>query len=464
MSALRIKNRNTPTFEVHQGDAFEVVRELRRKGTIVNMVCTSPPYWGLRDYKVEGQIGLEKTLAEYVHKMVRLFRLIKEILSEDGTVWLNLGDKYNSSNTHTGKADKVDWGIQRVLDAKGNAPGTTKELKPKDLCGIPWRVALALQDDGWYLRQDIIWNKPNCMPEAVDDRCTKAHEYIFLLSKNKDYFYDMDAIREPYDELSMSRYKYPFGGDKNKQLLKDGIRKPMIWMREYKGKAIKDYSSAKAQDPSDTKRRILESMNEGVGRNKRSVWTVHAAPFKGAHFATYPPKLIEPCILAGTSEFGHCPKCHKGWVRVVDKSQQDYSKAVFPFKQADKSKFFGPRADSGKNLPARKITYGGWRPSCECFGKLKKRFIGEVPTYDEEGNVNGSRLIYETVFKSRDGTMPPKVPGVVLDMFAGSFTTGIMAYKHKRSAIMIELNPEYIEIGKKRLRKFKEDFEGVLFK
>ena len=221
----------------------------------VNCIVTSPPYYGLRDYQVNDQIGLEQTPQEYVDNIVQVFRECRRILRDDGTAWLNLGDSYAGS----GKGRKVN---------------DIDDLKPKDLIGIPWMVAFALRDDGWYLRQDIIWHKPNPMPESVKDRCTKAHEYVFLLSKLPNYYYDYEAVLEPYSQNSRPS-------------------------EVYTGKATKDYSSALAQNPSDTKRRILESMANGNGRNRRSVWTVITSPYRGAHYATFPPKLIEPMILAG---------------------------------------------------------------------------------------------------------------------------------------------------------------------
>jgi DNA modification methylase len=162
----------------------------------VHCCVTSPPYWGLRDYGVTGQMGLEETPEEWVSKMVDVFQEVRRALRDDGTMWINVGDSYNSPNTHSGDSNKVNWGIKRVLEAKANIAGTTKTLKPKDLVGQPWRLAFALQADGWYLRSDIIWSKPNPMPESVKDRPTKAHEYLFLLSKNERYYYDSEAIRE----------------------------------------------------------------------------------------------------------------------------------------------------------------------------------------------------------------------------------------------------------------------------
>lgn len=255
----------------------------------VHTCVTSPPYFGLRDYGHDGQIGLEPTPDEFVAKLVEVFREVRRVLRDDGTLWLNLGDSYAAQRggTHQpaetlagGKGGKTEDG-ERVNRDRFDGYNPTRNataigLKHKDLIGIPWRVAFALQADGWYLRQDIIWHKPNPMPESVRDRCTKAHEYIFLLSKSQRYYFDAEAIKEP------SAY---FGKD---------ARSGMGNIR-YEGKRTEGDAAANGQQSFVT-------INET--RNKRSVWTVTTKPFKGAHFATFPPDLIEPCIKAGCPEGG----------------------------------------------------------------------------------------------------------------------------------------------------------------
>lgn len=216
------------------GDAYRVLARLPQES--VQCVVTSPPYWGLRDYKIYGQIGLEPTLPQFINKLVTIFREVRRILKKDGIFWLNIGDGYTSGNRGWRAPDK-----KNPARAMNTRPDTPEGLKPKDLIGIPWHLAFALQQDGWYLRTDIVWNKPNAMPESVKDRPTRSHEYIFMFTKSERYFYDYEAIKETTD---------------------DG-----------RGK-----------------------------RNKRSVWDVNTEPYKDAHFATFPPKLIEPCILAGTKK------------------------------------------------------------------------------------------------------------------------------------------------------------------
>ena len=253
---------------LYQGNCLDILPTLQDE--FVNCVVTSPPYYGLRDYNVEGQIGLEETPEEYIAKMVNVFREIWKVLRKDGTVWLNLGDSYvsNASSQVPQTKSHIGSGF-----AGSNRNGNTG-LKPKDLIGIPWRVALALQADGWWLRQDIIWHKPNPMPESVIDRCTKAHEYIFLLTKSPRYYYDAEAVKEPAGEK----------GNAN----------------SFRGGA---YCNGNINNNTMGKRIVTGNSKSLSGRrNKRSVWLVSTHSYKGAHFATFPPKLIETCILAG------CPK------------------------------------------------------------------------------------------------------------------------------------------------------------
>ncbi len=216
---------------IFEGDALTVLRRLKSKS--VRCAITSPPYWGLRTYGIDKQIGLEDTLTQFLNKLVSVFAEVKRILADDGTLWLNIGDGYTSGNRGYRAPDKKN--PARAMSVR---PDTPEGLKPKDLIGVPWRLAFALQNDGWYLRNDIVWHKPNAMPESVKDRPARSHEYIFMLTKSEKYFYDWQASREPADH--------------------------------------------------------------GGFRNRRSVWPVNTKPFVGAHFATFPPDLIRPCIQAST--------------------------------------------------------------------------------------------------------------------------------------------------------------------
>jgi len=254
------------------GDSLEVIKTLPDNS--INCCVTSPPYWGLRDYGVEGQFGLEKTPEEYVGKMVAVFREVRRVLKDDGTLWLNIGDSYASFRDGKATPDTTRGESTGTLVPKGSAKNrmastfTGTNIKHKDLIGIPWRVAFALQADGWYLRQDIIWHKPNPMPESVTDRCTKAHEYVFLMSKSAKYYYDAEAIAEVSAGLGETSIR--FGGNK--------------------------YGDS--DDPKHQTKSGNVYTDKGT-RNHRSVWTVATRPFKEAHFAVFPPDLIKPMILAG---------------------------------------------------------------------------------------------------------------------------------------------------------------------
>lgn len=289
------------------GDCRESMQQLIDQGTKVQMCVTSPPYFGLRDYGVSGQLGLEPTVDEYVENMVQVFRLVRELLHDDGTLWLNLGDSYAGSGrgmTRTGLNDGKNPKTKGLILPKQNA--AQSNLKPKDLIGIPWRVAFALQADGWYLRQDIIWHKPNPMPESITDRCTKAHEYIFLFSKSRKYYFDHLAIKEPVAESSLKRLAQNIDAQAGSGRVPDKTNGPM--------KAVISRSSRDNFKRTDSKRAAVHP-NQSMGthrveradseydlltRNKRSVWQVSTKPYKGAHFATFPIDLIEPCIRAGS--------------------------------------------------------------------------------------------------------------------------------------------------------------------
>lgn len=250
----------------------------------VHTVVTSPPYFGLRDYGCDGQLGLEPTPDEFVAALVEVFRSVRRVLRDDGTVWLNLGDSYSGSGKGVWNAsDDRKSAVKETYRPSVNPVKTETGLASKQLIGIPWRVAFALQADGWYLRQDIIWHKPNPMPESVRDRCTKAHEYIFLLSKSPKYYFDAEAMKEPISESTRKAY-----GDK--------------------GRARSENSRGAAAERNDYNPNAKGDSTFGFSadgkRNRRSVWTVTTKPFKGAHFATFPPDLIEPCVLAGCPEGG----------------------------------------------------------------------------------------------------------------------------------------------------------------
>ena len=287
---------------IYQGNVLDRLKGLKDRS--VQCVVTSPPYYGLRNYNIDGQLGLEDTPEEYVKNLVKVFREVRRVLKDDGTVWLNLGDSYASSPTgslgnNTGTI--ANGKGQATQDASlGRPTKIVSGLKPKDLVGIPWRAALALQADGWYLRQDIIWHKPNPMPESIKDRCTKAHEYIFLLSKSAKYFYDADAIKTPLKDESMRRLMQDIENQK-------GSGTPSKSNGNMKAVGGKDWQSNMAGSGLKIKghKGYFDKDGNpicGPMANRKSVWEINTQPYKGAHFATFPPKLPELCIKAGSSE------------------------------------------------------------------------------------------------------------------------------------------------------------------
>ena len=365
-------------WSIRQGNALERLREMPDES--VHCVVTSPPYWGLRDYGVDGAYGLEPTLDEYIERMVEVFREVWRVLRKDGCLWLNLGDAY-ASNPSNGRGGGSTLGGGRPHLSGANRDGAG--LKPKDLIGIPWRLAFALQADGWWLRSDIVWHKLNPMPESVRDRPTRAHEYVFLLTKSAKYFYDADAIRETQSEGTLERFK-------------DGRLHS----------TYKKVGGSARQKPDFTDSIPLGVMPDSK-RNARTVWSIATQGFPGAHFATFPEKLVEPCILAGTSEKGVCGKCGVPWERVVEvdgrrgASWHDHVDDIVD--------------GQSKSAPAPTInrTTTGWQPTCD---------------HDAE-----------------------PVPATALDPFCGSGTTGVVALRDGRSFIGIELNPEYVEMARQRI-------------
>ena len=350
----------------------------------VHCCVTSPPYWGLRDYGLpptswpdgwRGCLGLEPTPELYVEHIVECMREVKRVLRDDAALWLNLGDSF---------ADK-------------------------QLQGIPWRVAFALQADGWWLRSDIIWHKPNPMPESVRDRPTKSHEYMFLLSKSKRYYWDQEAVREP--NANPSRTNYTSGRGR------------------IDGDAFRCASGDNHRGLGATGRPIDEYA--GNGRNIRSVWTISTRPYSGAHFAVFPPDLVEPCIKAGSSERGCCPKCGAPWERVVEKeSTIDTGRLQYNRNIGQQQRQSVPRGvrkgDGGYDSPS--ITTTGWRPTCDCPG-----LDGDSPGSDCADDDNW-----------------PTVPCRVLDPFGGSGTVAQVAIEQGRVPVCCELNWDYIGLAQER--------------
>lgn len=274
------------------GDSLQVLKTMEDES--VNCVITSPPYYKLRDYGMDDQIGQEDTPEEYVEKIVNLFREVRRVLKNDGTLWINIGDSYAANRTYQGKET---MGTKGHIYSKGST--VPSGCKPKDLIGIPWMVALALRADGWYLRQDIIWQKTNCMPESVKDRCTRSHEYIFLLSKKPQYYFDAEAISEPISGSSTKRYL------QNLEAQKGSDRQPGKSNGSMKAVLPRFGGSKYGEDQKEENRtKSGDVFIPTLRRNKRDVWAISTAGFKGAHFATFPEALVKPCLLAGCPEGG----------------------------------------------------------------------------------------------------------------------------------------------------------------
>ena len=295
--------------KIEFGDCRDTMRRWAAEGIKAQTCVTSPPYFGLRDYGHPGQLGLEQTPEQYVAAMVEVFRCVWDVLADDGTLWLNIGDSY----ARTGGTDRKVSASAQV----GSTRNTMKQmsdrtskasalgLKDKDLIGIPWMLAFALRADGWFLRQDIIWHKPNPMPESVRDRCTKAHEYVFLLSKSDRYYFDHEAIKEPVAASTVARLSQPnlanqAGSDRVPGKTNGNMKAVRSKANSFKREGSKREQAIPGQAVGTHRPDRAESEYDLDTRNRRSVWTVATRPYKGAHFATFPPDLIEPCILAGS--------------------------------------------------------------------------------------------------------------------------------------------------------------------
>lgn len=393
---------------IHNEDCLTGLRKM--PGNSIDCCVTSPPYFGLRDYGHADQIGLEETSEQYVLKMVEVFTEVKRVLKKDGTLWLNLGDSYASNAKGSGGPS------EKQLSNSGSRYESRKfnhGLKEKDLMGIPWLVAFALRSSGWYLRQDIIWHKPNPMPESVTDRCTKSHEYIFLMSKSAKYYYDNEAIQTQLLDQSILRLTQNIkeqNGSNRVPGKTNGNMKAVGRPHGIVRDRLLDYDSKEKELRPNVNRGEYEFEKDLPGpdgfANKKSVWTVTTKPFSEAHFATFPEDLIVDCIKAGCPEFV-CNKCGKARIKEFE------------------TEFKGDSNKRGTwNQPGR-----GQSGLPNDAGITKKEFLGLTDCGCNAG------------FSA----------GIVLDPFMGAATTALVAAKLNRKYVGFELNAEYIKIAEKRL-------------
>ena len=458
---------------------------------------TSPPYWGLRDYGVEGMIGLEKTFSEHLNALLEIFTEVKRVLRDDGTLWLNYGDAYTGGTRGHG-----GYGGEKQKTNKGSMESMRFEawqffdLPKKSLMQMPARVAIALQEHGWTLRSEIIWHKPNPMPESATDRPTSAHEKIFLFVKTPRYFYDSEAVRTKMSDSTIERYgdnpeeiwrlpsfvndegrntDHKFSG-KRKQTVPVGWasnakykgqdarhkkrRKPTYNDKGHKRRPTREVSGIRDRDNYDP---LPPEARAEHGANLRNVWSVPVFGFSKAHFATFPPALIEPCIKAGTSERGCCPDCGAPWERILRKRVSFLSgsgKAGNPPKGKHAESCHSTSGEYDLRMgPVVQSATVGWRPTCDCYDD---RYRAENPPSKNarkrrQREMTPSR--WRRVRARPGGDDWPIKPCVVMDPFGGSGTTAMVAVKLKRDAQLIEISGKYAEMARDRI----EGEVGALF-
>lgn len=414
--------------KIIQGDSLETLNQLPDE--CIDCCITSPPYYGLRDYGVEGQMGSEESPEEFITSMVRVFSEVKRVLKNSGTCWINIGDSYSSGasgdNMQNRSVQAMAGNVQMPGDGDRKKNGSVYRkplkhdiIKPKDLIGIPWMLAFALRADGWYLRQDIIWHKPNSMPEPVKDRCTKSHEYIFMLSKSRNYYYDSFSIKEKVSEKTHERYADHKWANGNTVEKAHSFHQP----KENQNKArkmAKAGTGIKNNTSFDEAMAVMPDM-----RNKRSVWSVSTEVFPEAHFATYPQALILDCVKSGSSEHGCCSQCGAPYERILEPSASYAAVLGTGYHDHKEDGSRGMTQTNGTNIQNKMRDAGiggaeyeskGWKKTCSCE-------VVEIQ------------------------------PALVLDPFMGAGTTALVSRKLYRDFVGIELNPEYISIAERRLKK-----------
>ena len=388
-------------FTLHNGDAADVLARLPARS--VHMACTSPPFWGLRDYGTgDAGIGLEDTPEEWASALVRVFSELRRVLRDDGTLWVECGDSY------AGGSGKMDWAASGTPVRGGGRRKPVAGRKPKDVVGQPWMLAFALRADGWYLRSPIIWHKPNCMPESATDRPTVAHSYVFLLSKQPQYFYDQDAVREPYDSTAVA----PAFRRDSAHYLNNAHHPGSASDPDGRSATAKETHASHERSPNPD------------GRNSRSVWTIPTEKYSGDHYATWPQALVERMILAGTSEHGVCPECGSPWERVTEGGIVSGSMSGQSVRDPLGRGHSGHRTEEGK--PQGTMSREGWQ------ARTAKTTTGWAPGCDHDHD---------------------PVPAVILDPFMGAGTTALVARRLGRHSVGIELSEPYCAQAATRLQQ-----------
>lgn len=391
----------SPSWDVWEGDALDVLRTL--PDGVFQVCVTSPPYHGLRDYKEDGQIGLEGTIGEYVDRLRDVFCEVRRVLRDDGVLWLNLGDSYANDTKWGGSTGgKHATGLHGETGVGRGRVNTG--LPPKNLKGMPWRVAFALQDDGWILRSDCIWHKPNALPSSVRDRPYHDHEYVFMLAKSPKYHYDYEAVKVDAVEAGRVRKRktkdvYPSGADRENKGLHAVAKQDAVGNRQYTG----------------FNERHFDGSDASAKRGLRTVWSINPQPTREAHFATYPQALVERCLLAsGTTKT--CSRCGAPWKVLLERTQ---------------------------GVP--NLREAGWQAE-RCAGAIEGGTERVTLGFTTVRGVN--EVVGHVAACDCDAA---DVPCVVLDPFCGSGTTGIVAKRLGMRFLGIDLNPEYVEMAKRRI-------------
>lgn len=487
----------------------------------VNCIVTSPPYWNLRNYNVEGQLGLEKTPAEFIDKMVQVFREAWRVLRDDGTLWINIGDCYASKGKKRTRGQAtakstLQGGLDGQCASLSQQSKIVEGIKAKDLVGIPWMLAFALRADGWFLRQDIIWNKPNCMPESTTDRCTRSHEYIFMFSKNSRYYYDHEAIKTPAAESSISRWQQDIASQAGSDRQPGNMNGTMKAVGGPRNSEKQRGHVRRHNGFNDRWDHMTVEQQQSMGANKRSVWTVATAGFKEAHFATFPEELIIDPILAGCpARYFECDNCNRamylsgnnkseddtylqkmrGRVQSGGASPKPSQTVLFETVQLNMDcpaqdlyqgmvhNEYGIQANNGTgSSECFEVRLCDGTPPCngEAFGQVPIEDGGGPPQgpqqteqpYNQSASVieAGPRSTSEAPCKGDNlpslweenksiGTCPKcrkghmiGKKGVILDCFMGAGTTGLVALKQGRNFLGLDINPKYIKMAERRLQ------------